>query len=327
MSPRRRHHPPRRPRLVLRLGRAARRSGAPRPARHRRRRRRAGGQLRGQGVRRAHGDGRPPGPAAVPRTPSSCRPASRPTPTPAGPCSPSSTTPRRSSRGSPSTRRSSTSAACGGSPARPCEIATRLRAEVRERVGLAITVGVARTKFLAKVASASAKPDGLLVVPPDGESAFLHPLPVERVWGVGAKTAAKLHARGIDTVGDMARVGEGPLVTILGGYAGRHLYALAHHQDPRHVRRTPAPALDRLAERARAPAPHRRGARRRARRHRRPRHPAAARGRARRAHGHAAVPLRRLHAGHALAHDARADGGDRARPRRRPRPARLGARR
>jgi len=121
----------------------------------------------------------------------------------------------------------------------PEQIAARLRTEVRERVGLAITVGVARTKFLAKVASASAKPDGLLVVPPDGESAFLHPLPVERVWGVGAKTAAKLRARGIDTVGDMARVGEGPLVTILGGHAGRHLFALAHHQDPRHVRRTP----------------------------------------------------------------------------------------
>jgi DNA polymerase-4 len=121
----------------------------------------------------------------------------------------------------------------------PVDIAARLRCEVRERVGLAITVGVARTKFLAKVASAAAKPDGLLLVPPDGESAFLHPLPVERVWGVGAKTAEKLHARGIDTVGDMARVGEGPLVTILGGHAGRHLYALANHEDPRHVQRTP----------------------------------------------------------------------------------------
>src|SRR5215207_3838573 len=121
----------------------------------------------------------------------------------------------------------------------PVDIAAQLRREVRERVGLAITVGVARTKFLAKVASAAAKPDGLLVVPPDGESAFLHPLPVERVWGVGAKTADKLHARGIDTVGDMVRVGEGPLVTILGGHAGRHLYALATHQDRRQVQHTP----------------------------------------------------------------------------------------
>ena len=75
----------------------------------------------------------------------------------------------------------------------PREIAVRLKREVLERVGLPITVGVARTKFLAKVASGVAKPDGLLVVPPDGELAFLHPLPVERLWGVGRVTAAKLH--------------------------------------------------------------------------------------------------------------------------------------
>ena len=67
----------------------------------------------------------------------------------------------------------------------PTEIAVRLRHDVLERVGLPITVGVARTKFLAKVASGVAKPDGLLVVPVDGELAFLHPLPVERLWGVG----------------------------------------------------------------------------------------------------------------------------------------------
>ena len=70
--------------------------------------------------------------------------------------------------------------------------------------GWPITVGVARTKFLAKVASGVAKPDGLLLVPPDGELDFLHPLPIERVWGVGKKTAEKLHARGVTTVGDMA---------------------------------------------------------------------------------------------------------------------------
>ena len=81
----------------------------------------------------------------------------------------------------------------------PAEIAVRLRHEVRERVGLPISVGVARTKFLAKVASAVSKPDGLIVVPPGDEIAFLHPLPIERVWGVGAKTAAKLHARGMHT--------------------------------------------------------------------------------------------------------------------------------
>ena len=83
----------------------------------------------------------------------------------------------------------------------PMDIAVRLRREVLERVGLPITVGVARTKFLAKVASGVAKPDGLLVVPPDGELAFLHPLPVERLWGVGPVTAGKLHDRGITTVG------------------------------------------------------------------------------------------------------------------------------
>src|SRR5947209_5654689 len=95
----------------------------------------------------------------------------------------------------------------------PVEIAERLRRAVRERVGLPITVGVARTKFLAKVASGVAKPDGLLVVPPEGELAFLHPLPVERLWGVGAVTAAKLHQRGIDTVGQVARVAEASLVS------------------------------------------------------------------------------------------------------------------
>ena len=117
----------------------------------------------------------------------------------------------------------------------PVEIAVRLRREVLERVGLAITVGVARTKFLAKVASGVAKPDGLLVVPPDGELDFLHPLPVERLWGVGPATAAKLHARGIRTVGEVAQLAETVLVSILGRASGRHLHALAHNRDPRPV--------------------------------------------------------------------------------------------
>jgi DNA polymerase IV len=115
------------------------------------------------------------------------------------------------------------------------DIAERLRREVREQVGLPITVGVARTKFLAKVASAVAKPDGLLVVPPDREPAFLHPLPVERLWGVGPVTAGKLHDRGIVTVGDVARVPEPALVAMLGRAAGGHLHALAHNRDPRPV--------------------------------------------------------------------------------------------
>ena len=118
----------------------------------------------------------------------------------------------------------------------PPEVAGRLRAEVRDRVGLPITVGVARTKFLAKVASGVGKPDGLLVVRPGEELAFLHPLPIERLWGVGPVTAGKLRERQIFTVGHVARVGEAALVTMLGAHAGRHLHALAHNQDPRRVR-------------------------------------------------------------------------------------------
>jgi DNA polymerase-4 len=117
----------------------------------------------------------------------------------------------------------------------PAEIAMRLRREVRERVGLPVTVGVARTKFLAKVASGVGKPDGLLVVPPDRELAFLHPLPVERLWGVGAVTAGKLRGRGIRTVGEVAKLPEAALVAMLGRAAGCHLHALAHNRDPRPV--------------------------------------------------------------------------------------------
>ncbi len=117
----------------------------------------------------------------------------------------------------------------------PVDIAARLRREVREQVGLPITVGVARTKFLAKVASGVAKPDGLLVVPPEQELAFLHPLPVERLWGVGPVTAAKLRDRGIRSVGQVAGLGEATLVSLLGSGAGRHLHALAHNRDPRRV--------------------------------------------------------------------------------------------
>ncbi|PZF80970.1 DNA polymerase IV [Jiangella anatolica] len=117
----------------------------------------------------------------------------------------------------------------------PPEIAARLRREVLRQVGLPITVGVARTKFLAKVASAVAKPDGLLVVEPDRELAFLHPLPIERLWGVGEKTSVKLRQRGVYTVGDVARLAERSLVAIVGPAAGRHLHALAIGRDPRRV--------------------------------------------------------------------------------------------
>lgn len=117
----------------------------------------------------------------------------------------------------------------------PLEIGARLRARVATEVGLPITVGIASTKFLAKVASAVAKPDGLLEVAVGTELDFLHPLPVERLWGVGAVTAEKLHNAGLRTVGDLASVGEALLSSIVGGGAGRHLYALSMARDPRRV--------------------------------------------------------------------------------------------
>src|SRR6185295_4905929 len=117
----------------------------------------------------------------------------------------------------------------------PREIAVRLRRDVLTQVGLPITVGVARTKILAKVASGVAKPDGLLVVQPEGELACLHPLPVERLWGVGPVTSRKLNERGITTVGEVASLSEAALVLLLGPASGRHLHALAHNRDPRRV--------------------------------------------------------------------------------------------
>jgi DNA polymerase IV len=117
----------------------------------------------------------------------------------------------------------------------PKEIAVGLRRNVLEQVGLPISVGVARTKFLAKVASGVAKPDGLLLVPPDRELAFLHPLPVEQLWGVGVVTSGKLRREGITTVAQVAELGERTLIRILGVAAGRHLHALAHNRDPRPV--------------------------------------------------------------------------------------------
>jgi DNA polymerase IV len=117
----------------------------------------------------------------------------------------------------------------------PEGIAARLRRRIRQEVGLPITVGVARTKFLAKVASQVAKPDGLLVVGVGTELEFLHPLPVRLLWGVGPVTAAKLNERGIRTIGQVARLGEAGLVSIVGQHAGRHLHSLAHNRDPRSV--------------------------------------------------------------------------------------------
>ncbi len=117
----------------------------------------------------------------------------------------------------------------------PVEIATALRHRVRDDVGLPITVGVARTKFLAKVASGVGKPDGLLLVEPERELEFLHPLPVDKLWGVGRVTAAKLAARGIHTVGEVAALDEAVLSTMVGRASGRQLHALSHNRDARRV--------------------------------------------------------------------------------------------
>ncbi len=117
----------------------------------------------------------------------------------------------------------------------PVQIGARLRADVRARVGLPITVGIARTKFLAKVASQEAKPDGLLLVPPDEELTFLHPLPVRRLWGVGAVTADKLRDFGITTVAEVAELSESTLASLLGPAMGRQLSALSRNLDRRRV--------------------------------------------------------------------------------------------
>ena len=117
----------------------------------------------------------------------------------------------------------------------PVEVAQGLRARVRDEVDLPITIGVARTKSVAKVASQVGKPDGLLVVEPGQEEAFLHPLPIERLWGVGPKTAAKLHDRGIHRVGELAQIPPDALGATLGGHAGRHLHAMAWGRDHRRV--------------------------------------------------------------------------------------------
>jgi DNA polymerase-4 len=140
----------------------------------------------------------------------------------------------------------------------PLQIADDLRRTVREQVGLPITVGVARTKSLAKICSALAKPDGLLLVPADAEAVFLHALPVERLWGVGPVTARRLRAVGLERVGQVAALGEPALVALLGRGTGRKLHALAHNRDLRRVRarrrRRSIGAQHALGRRQRTPA-------------------------------------------------------------------------
>jgi DNA polymerase-4 len=117
----------------------------------------------------------------------------------------------------------------------PREIAATIRRRVLDEVGLCLSVGVATTKFLAKLACDLAKPDGVLVVDPGTEQAFLAPLPVSRLWGVGPATMAKLERVGLRTIGDVARSDEQGLVATLGSSLGRHLHALALNDDPREV--------------------------------------------------------------------------------------------
>ena len=123
-----------------------------------------------------------------------------------------------------------------GAEEAPAAIATRLRREVRAEAGLPLSVGVARRKVLAKLASRSAKPDGLFVVEPDRELEYLHPLAVERVWGIGRATARRLNAHGIATVGQAAALSEPELMALLGKPAGRYVFAVAQNREHRPVR-------------------------------------------------------------------------------------------
>ena len=203
----------------------------------------------------------------------------------------------------------------------PVEIAERLRRDVRDQVGLPITVGVARTKFLAKVASAVAKPDGLLVVPPDGELAFLHPLPVERLWGVGPVTAPSCAPVGSRRCGRSRSSGAAPRLDARAGVRAAPARARAQ---PRPAPRAHGPRRRSIgAQRALGRAPTSTGRPRRvARRSRRPRHPPHAGCRPSRPHGRPAPALRRLLAGDAVAHAAAGDRADARDPRHRARPAR-----
>lgn len=120
----------------------------------------------------------------------------------------------------------------------PVKIAKRIREDVRRETGLAVSVGATPRKFLSKIASQVAKPDGLIVVQPGEELAFLHPLPVSYLWGVGPVTKRKLNELGIETIGDIANTPPKALTSMLGSGAAGHLRALANNQDPRPVERT-----------------------------------------------------------------------------------------
>jgi DNA polymerase-4 len=121
---------------------------------------------------------------------------------------------------------------------RPAAIGELIRNRVADEQGITCSVGVAGSKFVAKLASSMAKPDGLIVVPPDDVVAFLHPLPVGALWGVGEKTEETLHRLGLRTVGDIAHVPRDTLLRALGQASGAHLHELAWGRDPRRVQPT-----------------------------------------------------------------------------------------
>ena len=123
----------------------------------------------------------------------------------------------------------------------PTEIAAAIRRRVRDEIGLPLSVGVARTKHLAKVASQVAKPDGLVAVDPPDERSFLDPLPIGLIWGVGPTTERRLHEAGIYTIGQLAQTGSPILASLLGPAAGAKLAALSVNVDERTVA-TPARA-------------------------------------------------------------------------------------
>ncbi len=117
----------------------------------------------------------------------------------------------------------------------PLEIGVKIRTAIHTQVGVAASVGIASTKHLAKIASAQAKPDGLLLVPESESLNFLHQLPVGALNGVGGKTQQKLISHGVERVGDLAMLGEKNLISLLGEAMGKHLYALAMNEDKRPV--------------------------------------------------------------------------------------------
>ena len=189
----------------------------------------------------------------------------------------------------------------------PAEIAATIRRRVRTELGLPISVGVARTKHLAKIASQVAKPDGLVVVDPATELAFLHDLPVDLMWGVGPVTRAKLADQGIFTIGQLANTPGRSLERLLGHAVGEKLGSLAWNRDPREIRTHHAGAIRRRAVRARTAARRRAGLQARLASPRRSGRLAPPRQGARRPDGHRARSLRRHARGHAVEDARRAD--------------------